>query len=413
MGRGARVVAALASIIGVLGVAVVAVRASYGAFKSGYTLTGVFDKAAYGFGPNTEIDYRGVDVGHVTHVHLLPDHRVQAGLRIDSGFRVPSGTKAEVQERSLFGDPFVALVLPGGTPRRYLAAGDRIELTSVDADTTDLIATASPLLSQINGHDLLTLVTELQQATAGEGPRIAQSIHDGAQLAALYAETIDAQLKALNSFSAFQAAIAPDAPELNTLATQTNAALPTLNAAEGDFQQALETVRPFADKLANVIAQERPNFDALLARGDNVVRLLTMREPQIEQVVSGLADYLEKFALVASPETLPNGTKFAYFKNFVELSDIQQLICGLLAPPQGGLLPAQLQPILTGLAGTALMCTAPAPKGSAPAAAAPPPPDPKAAANDLVNQIAGQITAPQQPVAGTVQGLINSLLGSG
>jgi virulence factor Mce-like protein len=414
MSKGARVVAALATAIAMIAVAVLAVRTSYGALKGGYTLVGSFDRATYGFGPNTEIDYLGVEVGHVTHVSLRPDHRVQAMLKVDAGFQVPSGTTAEVENRSLFGDPFVALEFPPGTPSSFLVNGDQINVTSVDADTSDLIATATPLLSQINGQDLLTLVTELDEATQGEGPKIAQAIHDGAQLTNLYADTINAQIKALDAFTAFQTAITPDASAFDQLAATSNEALPTLNAAEADFQQALETIQPFAANLANIIAQERPNIDALLARGDNVVRLLAMREPQVEQTVSGLANYLEKFALGAGPETLPNGTKFVYFKAFVEFSDIQKLICGLVDPSQGSSVPAQLQPLVAALSGSALGCKAGA---AAPVAAAATggssdlPPQAQAAASDLANQVAAQIGAPEITQPETIGDLIDRLLG--
>jgi len=419
MTRTARMVATLAVVTALIGIVVVAVRASYGAFKGGYTLTGTFDRAAYGFGPNTEVDYLGVDVGHVTHVRLTPEHGVQADMRVNSGFQVPTGTRAVVQERSLFGDPYVDLQFPAGPTSGYLKQGDRITSTSVEADTTDLIAHTTPLLQQINGQDLLTLLTELDQATQGEGANIAQSIHDGAQLTNLYADTIGAQLKALDAFSAFQAAITPDATQLDNLAATSNQVLPTLNAAEADFQQALETIRPFADDLANLISQERPNIDQLLTRGANVVRLLAMREPQVEEVVSGLALYLQKFALGASPETLPDGTKFIYFKNFIEFSDIQQLICGLVDPAQGSSLPAQIQPLVAALSGTALGCKPPsaaavtAPRSAGPAKSALPPAA-QAAASDLMNQVAGQVGAPQppQPAANqTVGDLIRRILG--
>jgi virulence factor Mce-like protein len=399
MTRSSRVVAAVAVIVAMIGVVVVAVRASYGAFRGGFTVVGTFPVAAYGFGPGTEIDYLGVDVGHVTHVHLRADHRVDAMLKVNAGFKVPSGTRAQVENRSLFGDPFVNLVFPSGPPGGFLRAGDRIEATSVDADTADLINHTTPLLERINGQDLLTLVTELDRATQGEGQQIAESIHAGAQLAGLYASTINAQLVALDAFTAFQTAITPDAQPLNTLATQTNEALPTLNAAESDFQQALDTLEPFAAKLADVISTERPNLDYLLSRGDNVVRLLAMREPQVEQVVSGLALYLQKFATGGGPETLPDGTKFTYFKNFIELSDIQQLICGLVAPSSA---PQQLQPLASALEGTALGC-----KTGSPAAA-------KAAASDLMNRVAGQVGAPQPSTpGGTVGDLLKPLLGVG
>ncbi|GAC1530032.1 MAG: hypothetical protein NVS3B12_04070 [Acidimicrobiales bacterium] len=418
MGRGARVVGALGVIIVVVAATVLSVRASYGAFKGGYQLVATFDRAAYGFGPSTEVDYLGIDVGHVTRTRLRSDHRLDASLKVNQGFKVPVGTVARVHNRSLFGDPYVDLVFPPGATTRYLARGAHLEVTSVDADTGDLIRSATPLFEHINGQDLLTLVREIDQASRGEGDKVAQSIRDGAQLTALYADTINAQLRALDSFTAFQVAVTPDAGEINNLSAIGNRSLPTLDAAERDFQTALLTVGPFADKLANVIAQERPNIDQLLARGDNVVRLLAMRQPQIEQVISGLALYLQKFSQGPGPETLPNGTKFVYFKNFIEFSDLSRLICGLIAPPAGAKpAPPQLQPLIAAVGSAGLGCkqqpaaatsSPPAQRTAPPAVPAVPAPSP---ANDLLQTVAGQIGAPQPTRPATVQDMVQRILG--
>ncbi|GAC1593336.1 MAG: hypothetical protein NVS3B21_14280 [Acidimicrobiales bacterium] len=422
MGRGARVVGALCVIIVLVAATVVSIRASYGAYKGGYQLIGTFDRAAYGFGPSTEVDYLGIDVGHVTRTRLRADHRLDASLKVNEGFKVPVGTVAKVHNRSLFGDPYIDLVFPPGAATRYLAKGSHLDVTSVDADTGDLIRSATPLFEHINGQDLLTLVREIDQASRGEGDKVAQSIRDGAQLSALYANTIDAQLRALDSFTAFQVAVTPDAGEINNLSAIGNRSLPTLNAAEKDFQTALLTVGPFADKLANVIAQERPNIDQLLARGDNVVRLLAMRQPQIEQVISGLALYLQKFAQGPGPETLPNGTKFVYFKNFIEFSDLSRLICGLIASPTGGgPAPSQLQPLIAAVGSAGLGCKQPPAAAPGPAPAGPPaqrtaPPAVPAVpapspANDLLQHVAGQIGAPQPTRPATVQDMVQRILG--
>jgi len=393
MTRAQRATAALAVVVALSATVVLAVRASFGAFNGGYTVTGVFDRAAYGFGIGTEIDYLGIDVGRVTHVYLQPDHRVRASLKIRSGFTVPTGTRADVHNRSLFGDPYVSLVFPSQPGGGTLRAGDSIAETSVDVGTSDLIRTATPLLEGINGQELASLVTSLDQATQGEGDKIAQSLHDGAQLAALYADTIKAQIRALDSFTAFQAAITPTAADLNTLGADANRALPVLNAAEPDFQRAFDSVSAFASKLADVIATERPNLDALIVGGDNVDRLLTMREPQIEQLIVGSSQYLEKFAVGAGTETLPNGTKFVYFKNFIAFNDVVKLICGLI--------PTQLQPLTSALAAAGLPCKA--------TAAA----DAHASAQRLADQAAAQIGAREPPTNVDVGGLINALLGSG
>jgi ABC-type transporter Mla subunit MlaD len=270
--------------------------------------------------------------------------------------------------------------------------------TGVDADTADLIASAVPLLHDINPQDLSTVIDELAKATDGQGKEIGSAIDNGAKLAALFATTIDAQLQALDSFARFQAALAPTGPSFNAIAANSNVALPTLNAAEADFQRALDAVGQFADTLANFLAHERPDIERLLDGGDNVVRLLTLREPQLEQVISGLANYVTKFAEGRSPEVLPNGTRFAYFKNFVLFADVEALVCGILtqAGPVGA-------PVLQALAGSGGPLTCPSTTHGAAQA--------DAARRQLANGTAAIVAAPDVPVRLTVQSLVDRILG--
>ena len=399
-----RSLAAVSVIVALIGVTVLAVRASYGAFRHGYTLSGTFDEAAYGVDSGVQVEHHGIQVGKVTSVHLV-DHRAELIMSINSGFRIPTSVQTVIRPRSIFGDPFVDLDFNDGDTGPYLAAGAALQKTSVDSQLGDLIASAVPLLRTINGQELATIISELAKANANEGDTVRAAIDNGSQLAQLYSDTNTAQEQALDAFAQFQAALAPTGPTLNAIAANSNVALPTLNAAEADFQRALDALTPFANELANFIAQEKPDITRLLDQGDNVVRLLTAREPQLEQVVSGVAQYLFKFAAGRGPETFPNGSKFAFFKNFIMFSDVNNLICGVLT--QGG---ATVAPILALVStpGGPIDCskaaTTPATASSAAVAAA--------AAKDLSNGVNGILGAPepaQQPL--TLQSLIDHILG--
>ena len=417
MTRPQRILAALAVVVGLIGATVIAVRASYGAFHQGYTVVAVFDRASYGVDPGVQVEYHGIAVGKVTSVHLV-GRQAELILSVNKGFRVPATVRADLRPRSIFGDPYVDLVFPASAPGPYLAAGAHVTNTGVDSEVGDLIASTVPLLNSINGPELQTILHELAETTDQFGPQIHNSVDEGARLVALYSSTIGAQLRALDSFAQFQAAIAPTGQSLDAAAANSNIALPRLNAAEADFQRFLDTLTPFANELANFIGAERPDITKLLDNGDNVVRLLTVREPQIEQVVAGLGQYLFKFAHALGPETLPNGTKFAFFKLFVMFSDVNNLVCGLIHPTAAG--STFLQPLQQAVDRAGVFdCTAyqksqaaaarPSSASQAPVAPAPPaPPTVAADLNQGIHQLLGQPDVPQQL---TVQSLVNLILG--
>jgi virulence factor Mce-like protein len=396
-----RSIAALAVVVALMGVIVVSVRGSYGAFHKGYRLSGTFTRASYGVEPGTQVEYRGIPVGKVDSVHLV-DHQAELRMSINQGFRVPVNVNAVIRPRSIFGDPYVDLDFAPGSSGPFLKAGDRLPKTGVDAETGDLIASAVPLLEKINAHDLATVIDELAKASDNEGLRIRSSIENATQLGDFFATTIQEQLTALDSFAAFQAQFAPTGPSFNAIAANSNIALPTLNAAEVDFQRALDSLTPFANKLAAFLSAEHPDFDRLLDQGDNVVRLLTLREPQLEQVVSGLSRYVYKFAVGQGPETLPNGTKFAFFKNFVMFSDVNALICGILS--QGGPTTAPLLQAIS-QSGGPINCPPASPAASVATG--------QAATRELTDGVDGVAAAPQPPERLTVQALVDRILGRG
>jgi phospholipid/cholesterol/gamma-HCH transport system substrate-binding protein len=404
-----KVLAAISVIVALSGSTIIAVRASYGAFAQTYLVTGTFQRASYGVEPGTQVEHHGIAVGKVVSV-ALADRQAQLRLSIKKGFHVPTTVQAVIRPRSIFGDPFIDLDFLDTAPGPYLASGARLDKTGVDSETGDLIASAVPLLQKINAQDLEVVIDELAKTGDGEGARIRSSIENGAQLANLYSSTIDAQLTALDAFAQFQSAIAATGPDFNAIAANSNVALPTLNAAEADFQRALDALTPFADKLATFIAAERPDIDRLLDQGDNIVRLLTTREPQLEQVISGLSLYFFKLGSGASPETLPNGTKFAYFKNFILFSDINNLVCGLIAPPQAGL--SFLQPLQQAVGSSGVFnCSAYFAASAHGATTASTLPTPQSVAGDLSQQVHAIVGQPEVPQRTTLQSLIDRILG--
>jgi ABC-type transporter Mla subunit MlaD len=226
------------------------------------------------------------------------------------------------------------------------------------------------------------------------------------RLADLFSDTIDAQTHALDSFARFQDAIKTIGPDLNAISANSNLALPEFNQARDDYTRVLATLKPFADNLADVLRVYRPDIDTILTQGDNVVRVLLARQADISDTVSGLYRYTLKFSKGASPETLPGGSKFAYFKNFVLFSDVQNLICASLAPPQPGaafLKPLQ-QAVLAG--GGPLDCSAyfsQAANRSLPNATQ--------AGRELATRTQQVVGTPQVPQVQTVQTLVDQILG--
>lgn len=411
---------ALAATVAV-GAAVVAVKAADGAFSGQYPLRGVFARSGEGLHPGSEVTYQGVQVGRVSDIHLDGDHAL-VSLAIDPSFSVPADATATIRPINVFGADEVSFTFPSGTAAgTRLAPGATIAHTAVSDELGDLFAAADPLLAQLDTTDLNTILSTLAQASEGEGPTIAASIDEGAKLAAFLDQTLPAQLTALDSLSGFTTAVAPTGSSLNALADASNRALPPFNAHAAAYARLLADLQPFANNLAQFLSAYHPDIETLLDAGDDVARVVLVHQSDIGNLVKGLGIYLTKFGSAADPaEVLPDGSEFGYFHTFIELGDLNQLVCSLLAPALPGMsFLAPLQQALTG-AGTPLNCSSQisafdaAQQSGAPApAAATPAPSAQQAASSLSTQMYEQLTEPQSPAPATnpVQQLLGGLLG--
>jgi ABC-type transporter Mla subunit MlaD len=318
----------------------------------------------------------------------------------------------------------VAITTPGHDSEAGpdLSAGSSFAHATSSNELGDLFAVATPLLDKIDTNNLSTVLSELAQASQGEGPKIAQSISAGTQLAGLLDRTLNAQILALDSFAKFTQATAPAAGDLNNLNAQINAGLPAFNAEQADYQRLLNTLIPFSDRLAALLSTYHPDIATILTSGDNVSRVLLAQQDTIGQVVNGAYHYFQKIAEGASGlQKLPDGSTFAYFNTFILFNDVNSLVCNLLAPPTGGM--SFLQPIQQALAGagSAFNCSAQlaafnALQGNTATPAAPPPnvtAGAQAAGQAAANQAYGMAGQPDTSKGTSLGTIVQQLLGGG
>ncbi len=426
MRRVVNVVVSLVVLFGLVFGTVELVRMANGDFAGDYKVSGTFPSAGEGLHPGSAVVFRGVQVGRVSTITLY-ENQAQVTLLMEPSFKVPASSTATIEPVNLFGAEQVSISSPHANSDAgpYLAAGSSFAHATSSEELGDLFAAATPLLQKINTNQLSTVLSELAQASAGEGRKIAAGIDAGTQLAGLLDKTLNAQILALDSFAKFTQAIAPAAGDLNNLNTQINAGLPGFNAEEADYENLLNTLIPFSNRLAALLSTYHPDIATILESGDNVSRVLLAQQDTIGQVINGAYHYFQKIAEGASGlNKLPDGSTYAYFNTFILFTDVNSLVCNLIAPPTGGM--SYLEPLQQALAGAgsafncsselstfnALQSNAAA---STPAAAPSSATSPTSAANSAgsaaANQVYGIIGQPDTSKPTTLGGILNQLLG--
>ena len=159
----------------------------------------------------------------------------------------------------------------------------------------------------------------------------------------------------------------------------------------------------------------------MVAQGPNVGELTVALDTFLRFITNGANN-------LTPSNAYPPGQRFAYFQNFAQWSQIDNLVCALLGPVEANQPPNS--PIMQ-LAGklangsTYLHCAAPpgpalpsaaipsggAPKPAAAGPAAPSPLTPAAAAQQLLNNALGGVSQPQTPKPSTPQSFIQQAAG--
>jgi phospholipid/cholesterol/gamma-HCH transport system substrate-binding protein len=430
-----RLLICAAVLVVLVGGTVTLIRDSNGDYSGDYPLSGLFAQAGEGLPPGSEVVFRGVQVGRVSSAALQGDE-AKVTVLINPNFEVPRDATATIEPVNLFGADEVSLTTPAHDAEAgpYLAHGASFAHTANSDELGDLFAAATPLLQKINTNSLSTVLGELGQASQGEGPSIARSIMAGTRLAGELNATRNAQEVALDSLARFSQAVAPLAGNLNSVANEVNDALPAFNSEEADYEKFLNAVIPFANDLASLLTTYRPDIDTILIAGDNVSRVLLAQQSNVGQVIQGAYSYFRTIANgAASAQKLSDGSTYAYFNTFLLFSDVNSLVCGLLAPASPGL--SFLQPIQQALAGAgsafncgtqlaafnAAQSTAPAGGLPSPTAATGTPASPTGtgtltpaqAAQSAANQAYGMAGAPDTSTGSGLGGFIGGLLGGG
>lgn len=412
LGRTAVVLLAIAVVVAAV---VVIENAVGGAYSGNQLVVGRFSSAGQGIQPGAEVDFAGVQVGRVHAIELV-NRAAKVTLSIYPSFHFPANATATIQPENLFGADAVAITSPTGQRGPYLKPGGTIAHTRVASELTDLLAVADPLLQQINTTDLSQALSELDQATNGAGSEIATGITEASKLGTLLSSTLGAQLTALDSLSALNGALLPAAAQLNTVSQDANTALPAINRAQDNFQRLLESINPFAENLAQFLSLYHPDIATLLTTGDNVTRVLLSHETNIQQTITGLYQYVYRLSL-APADTLPDGSRIGYFQVFIDFSDVNNLVCSLIAPASGGL--AALAPLQAalGAAGSGFDCSAqtatfnqlnpPATTAATTSAA----PSTGQQGNQVAQQVYQALGAPKAPVPQSLSGYLSMLLG--
>lgn len=221
-----------------------------------------------------DVKIRGVIVGEVLGFRPTADGaEVTLGLHRDRTADIPADVTASILPKTLFGEKFVSLVVPGGASSApALADGDVIERTALSIEVEQVLSDLHPLLRAVQPADLNATLNAVATALEGRGDQLGESL-----------ETLDGYLTRLNPelpglvedlrlTAEVSDTYADVLPEVATILRNTITTTSTLEDREDRLQALFDDVTRLSD-----VAERFTR-----ANGDNIVRLADLSAAQLE-----------------------------------------------------------------------------------------------------------------------------------
>jgi phospholipid/cholesterol/gamma-HCH transport system substrate-binding protein len=377
-----RTLALVGLVAAVLTAAIGALLLAYGRgeFDDTYELRGVFPSSSQGMFTDggTEVKMRGVNIGTVRGIELLPDGDVEVRFSIREGVRVPRSAQARIEPLSVFGPKYVD-VDPGrgGATGEVLAPGDQLAEATTGADLTDVLEEAGSLFEAVDATDLVTIVSETARALAGRGRTLGRGIDAGAELAEVAhgrRDLIEPFLTDLESVAG--SAASRSGPLLDGLDDyEVVARLIADHAAE--LVDLLDTTATLSTRGTRFLVDSAGDFDRTVRAMARIMRTVHDDRERIPATFDAVGAF---FDMLGAGMRLPgpDGKNLTALKGFVT-ADLC-LVYGVCLLPDGGLGETTVPPLLGGGGppGT------PAPQPGAP-------PVPQPSLDDLLGRLLGSV----------------------
>lgn len=255
-------------------------------FGSEYTVAADFADSG-GIFPNAEVTYRGVPIGRVSGMHLLPNG-VRVDLRIDSDrWHIPAASRAVVTDRSAVGEQFVDLV-PASDSGPYLRPGAVIPMsqTAIPVSSQTLLLNLDMLVRHVDRDALATVVDELGTAFNGSGTDLAALLDYGDQLLTAASAALPQTLKLIDDGGTALDTLNAERAPLRTFAAQLRLLAGQLRASDPDLRRVLSAGPPAVAELTGLITDNKTDAGVLLANLLTTSDLLVRRVGGLRQILS-------------------------------------------------------------------------------------------------------------------------------
>jgi virulence factor Mce-like protein len=218
---------------------------------------------ASGLAPRNDVTMRGVPVGAVKTVQLMPTGAARVTIELEPGVTLASGAKAEITRRSPIGDLTVNL-LPGQGPAMKDGALIGMPNTIEPPDAEKAIEALARILHAVPSQDLGSLVTNLAIALHGRAQDLASLSVSTADLPQRILQVQEQLRSLIENGPKVTGVFADNAKAFANDITQTALLADILRDRRYDLVSLARNGAHFAQVANELIAGEKPNVLCLV-----------------------------------------------------------------------------------------------------------------------------------------------------
>ncbi|GFG69945.1 MCE family protein [Mycolicibacter senuensis] len=234
---------------------------------------------------NSNVTYRGVEVGRVENV-AMTDTGVSAVLALKSGVRIPADLDAEVHSQSAIGEQYVTLV-PRSGAGPLLTDGDVIpvERTVLPPDINELLDATNRGLRAIPRDDLRTAVGEAKTAVGGLGPELSRFVKGSTRLAIDAHENLESLTSLIDQSTPLLNTQIDTSDSIQRWAANLAGVTEQLRAQDAAATDLIKNGASGVDQARQLFDSLQPTLPIVLANLVSVGDVAVAYQPNLEQVL--------------------------------------------------------------------------------------------------------------------------------
>ncbi|EHI14829.1 MCE family protein [Mycolicibacterium thermoresistibile] len=240
---------------------------------------------AAGLYPNSNVTYRGTEVGRVEAVRLTTVG-VDAVMSLRSDTKIPADLDAIVHSHTAAGEQFVDLVpRSGGEP--HLRDGDVIPLhrASVPADINTVLRAANTGLQAIPHDNLKTVIDESFTAVGGLGAELSRIVRFSTELASDARAHLDALTAVIDHSTPVLDSQIDTSDAIQVWASNMASITAQLEAQDSSIRTLLDEGPPALDETRELFDRLLPSLPILAANLVSIADVALVYQPNLEQLL--------------------------------------------------------------------------------------------------------------------------------